>query len=90
MESLPLAGRSIAFGSTTSECSMTSSKRKPKSSPSSRQPKPRSGSTRSAKGRREVAADWFEYRLEHHPEFVRRVSEARASIAAGKGILEEV
>jgi hypothetical protein len=27
-----------------------------------------------------------EYRLEHHPEFLRRVAEARADIAAGKGI----
>lgn len=35
--------------------------------------------------------DWFEYRLEHHPEFLRRVSEARASLAAGKGVrLEDV
>ena len=30
--------------------------------------------------------DWFEYRLEHHPEFLRRVAEARADLAAGKGI----
>src|SRR6185503_3614487 len=30
--------------------------------------------------------DWFEYRLEHHPEFLTRVSEARRSIAAGSGI----
>jgi PHD/YefM family antitoxin component YafN of YafNO toxin-antitoxin module len=29
--------------------------------------------------------DWFEYRLEHHPEFLRRVSEARAAIRAGLG-----
>src|SRR5512147_1175513 len=35
--------------------------------------------------------DWFEYRLEHHPEFVRRIREARASLAAGKGVrLEDV
>ena len=27
--------------------------------------------------------DWFEYRLEHHPEFLRRVSEARAEFRAG-------
>ena len=33
--------------------------------------------------------DWFEYRLEHHPEFLRRVSEARQSVAAGKGIALE-
>lgn len=30
--------------------------------------------------------DWFEYRLEHHPEFIRRVSEARQSLAAGRGV----
>ena len=30
--------------------------------------------------------DWFEYRLEHHPEFRRRVAEARAEIRAGHGI----
>jgi prevent-host-death family protein len=35
--------------------------------------------------------DWFEYRLEHHPEFLRRVAAARATIAAGKGVrLEDV
>jgi prevent-host-death family protein len=35
--------------------------------------------------------DWFEYRLEHHPEFLRRVGKARADLAAGRGIrLEEV
>jgi prevent-host-death family protein len=30
--------------------------------------------------------DWFEYRLEHDPRFLRRVSEARADIAAGRGV----
>lgn len=30
--------------------------------------------------------DWFEYRLEHHPEFVRRIAEARAEVAAGRGV----
>ena len=29
---------------------------------------------------------WFEYRLEHHPAFVRRVAEARTSIRAGHGV----
>ncbi len=34
--------------------------------------------------------DWFEYRLEHDPRFLRRIARARRSIAAGKGIkLEE-
>jgi len=30
--------------------------------------------------------DWFEYRLEHHPEFLRRVSEARQALATGRGV----
>ena len=35
--------------------------------------------------------DWFDYRLEHHPEFLRRVAEARADLAAGRGVpLESV
>ena len=35
--------------------------------------------------------DWFEYRLEHHPEFVRRVAEARAALRRGQRVsLEEV
>lgn len=35
--------------------------------------------------------DWFEYRLAHHPEFVRRIRRARADIAAGRGSrLEEL
>ena len=29
--------------------------------------------------------DWFEYRLENHPEFLRQVAEARAAIRAGLG-----
>jgi prevent-host-death family protein len=29
--------------------------------------------------------DWFEYRLEHHPEFLRRIAEARASLREGRG-----
>jgi prevent-host-death family protein len=34
--------------------------------------------------------DWFEYRLEHDRRFLRRISKARSSIAAGRGIkLEE-
>lgn len=28
----------------------------------------------------------FEYRLEHHPEFLRRMAEARADLAAGRGV----
>jgi prevent-host-death family protein len=30
--------------------------------------------------------DWFEYRLEHHPEFLRRIEEARTALRAGHGI----
>jgi prevent-host-death family protein len=35
--------------------------------------------------------DWFEYRLETDPRFLRRIEAARASIRAGRGIrLEDV
>ena len=35
--------------------------------------------------------DWFEYQLEHNPEFLRRVAEARDALRAGKGVrLEDV
>jgi prevent-host-death family protein len=30
--------------------------------------------------------DWFDYRLEHHPEFVRRIAEARDAIQSGRGV----
>jgi len=30
--------------------------------------------------------DWFEYRLEHHPEFLQKVAEARAAIRRGYGV----
>ena len=30
--------------------------------------------------------DWFEYRLEHHPEFLRRIEEARIALRAGQGV----
>src|SRR5688572_10742243 len=30
--------------------------------------------------------DWFDYKLEHDPRFLRRVSQARASLQAGKGV----
>jgi len=106
---------------------MTLQKRKSKSSPSSRKPTPKHGST--SKGRqprttpRAVALaeikddlskylrmavdeeivitrhgrpagiligfasedDWFDYRLEHHPEFLRRIAEARADLRQGRG-----
>src|SRR5713226_1002967 len=34
----------------------------------------------------ETDDDWFEYRLEHHPEFLRRVAEARAAFRSGRGV----
>lgn len=29
--------------------------------------------------------DWFDYRLEHHPEFLSRIALARAALAQGRG-----
>lgn len=35
--------------------------------------------------------DWFDYRLENDPRFLRRVEEARQSLRAGRGVrLEDV
>ena len=35
--------------------------------------------------------DWFDYRLENDPRFLKRIDEARASLRAGNGVrLEEV
>jgi prevent-host-death family protein len=35
--------------------------------------------------------DWFEYRLENHPEFLRRIQAARRAVRAGLGTrLEDV
>jgi hypothetical protein len=35
--------------------------------------------------------DWFDYRLEHDPEFLQRIEKARADIRAGKGTrLEDI
>ena len=35
--------------------------------------------------------DWFEYRLENDPRFLRRIDNARASLRAGRGVrLEDV
>jgi prevent-host-death family protein len=33
----------------------------------------------------ETEEDWFDYRVEHHPEFLHRVAEARAAFRAGRG-----
>jgi prevent-host-death family protein len=30
--------------------------------------------------------DWFDYRIEHHPEFLRRIAEARAALREGRGV----
>lgn len=30
--------------------------------------------------------DWFDYRLEHDPRFLKRIESARASLRKGKGI----
>ena len=35
--------------------------------------------------------DWFDYRLEHHPEFLRRIAASRTALAQRRGIrLEEL
>ena len=34
----------------------------------------------------ESEEDWFEYRLEHDPQFLRRIEQARNSLRAGRGI----
>src|SRR3989304_4165112 len=39
----------------------------------------------------ESEEDWFDYRLEHHPEFLRRIGEARVALREGRGVrLEEL
>ena len=30
--------------------------------------------------------DWLDYRLEHHPEFLRQVAEAREGLRSGRGV----
>jgi prevent-host-death family protein len=34
----------------------------------------------------ETEDDWFDYRLEHHPTFLRKVAEARDALRGGRGI----
>ena len=34
----------------------------------------------------ESEEDWFEYRLENDPRFLRRIEQARASLRAGRGV----
>ena len=39
----------------------------------------------------ETEEDWVDYRLEHHPEFLRHVAEARKALDEGRGVrLEDV
>ena len=39
----------------------------------------------------ESEEDWFDYRLEHDPRFLRRVGQARNSIRTGRGVkLEDI
>ena len=39
----------------------------------------------------ESEEDWFDYRLENDPQFLRRIEQARESLRAGRGIrLEDV
>lgn len=39
----------------------------------------------------ESEEDWFDYRLEHDPRFLRRVEQARNSLRAGRGVkLEDI
>jgi prevent-host-death family protein len=33
--------------------------------------------------------DWFDYRLENDPRFLKRIAQARDSLRAGKGVLLE-
>lgn len=37
----------------------------------------------------ESEEDWFDYRVEHHPEFLRRVAQARNALRAGRGVRVE-
>lgn len=39
----------------------------------------------------ETEDDWFDYRMENDPRFLRRIEKARASLKAGRGVrLEDV
>jgi len=37
----------------------------------------------------ESEEDWFDYRLEHDPRFLRRIEQARNSLRAGRGVRPE-
>jgi hypothetical protein len=34
----------------------------------------------------ETEEDWFDYRLEHDPRFLRRIEQARGSLRAGRSV----
>ena len=34
----------------------------------------------------ESEEDWFDYRLAHHPDFLRRIAEARTALEEGRGV----
>jgi prevent-host-death family protein len=39
----------------------------------------------------ESEEDWFEYRLENDPRFLRRIEQARSNVQAGRGVrLEDI
>jgi prevent-host-death family protein len=39
----------------------------------------------------ESEEDWFDYRLEHDPRFLRRIEQARSSLRTGRGVkLEDI
>ncbi len=39
----------------------------------------------------ETEDDWFDFRLEHDPRFLKRIESARASLRAGRGVkLEDI
>jgi hypothetical protein len=63
---------------------MTSRVKPSKSSRSSPKQKRRAGLPSTGRSVRQVAP--FDYRLEHHPEFLRRVAAAREAVKAGAGI----
>jgi hypothetical protein len=44
-----------------------------------------------SEGKEVPLSDWFEYRLENDPRFLRRIEQARDSLQAGRGVrLEDV
>ena len=64
---------------------MTSRRKPSRSSPSSRKPKRRAGSTNTALPMRQVALAEVKDDLSH-PEFLRRVAAARDALKEGRGV----